>query len=116
MIYKRSNNHLQQKIQIAQVRRKVNARGDNHQKHISPTFLKNSARDDDATNSVGTTTIPSCYYRSGDNRWQQRTQLKELKVGQKIVGEKISNTDLLDGKTGPKSRFLSWVYELIVSF
>jgi len=34
--------------------------------------------------------------------WRPRLQLKDLKVGQKLVGEKISKADLLLAKTGPK--------------
>lgn len=47
--------------------------------------------------------IPQCHYKVG-NKWKKRIQLHELKQGQKIVGEKISNADLLKGKTGPKSK------------
>lgn len=46
---------------------------------------------------------PPCYYKSG-NRWKQRIQLDELKVGQKIMGERIGNADLLNAKTGPKGK------------
>lgn len=45
--------------------------------------------------------IESCLYKTSVG-WKQRIQLNELKVGQKIIGEKIAGTDLLGGKTGPK--------------
>jgi len=46
---------------------------------------------------------PCCYKTSAG--WKERIQLNELEIGQKIFGEKISGTDLLDGKTGPKLFF-----------
>jgi predicted RNA-binding protein with RPS1 domain len=60
--------------------------------------------------------IKPCYWKSpegmcrtsvGEFRpvkggWEHRLQLKDLKVGQKLIGEKISKTDLLQAKTGPK--------------
>lgn len=63
--------------------------------------------------------IRPCYWKSPDGmcrmengeympvkgEWKQRVQLKDLKVGQKLIGEKISNADLLQAKTGPKIFF-----------
>lgn len=34
--------------------------------------------------------------------WKQRVRLEDLKVGQKLIGQKISKADLLQAKTGPK--------------
>jgi len=46
----------------------------------------------------------SCFYKTSTG-WEKRIELKDLEVGQKIIGEKIPGTDLLDGKTGPKLFF-----------
>lgn len=46
--------------------------------------------------------IPPCYYKVGD-KWKKRILLDQLRVGQKIIGERITNADLLQAKTGPKS-------------
>ncbi len=46
--------------------------------------------------------ISPCYYKVGD-KWKKRIRLDELRVGQKIIGERITNADLLQAKTGPKS-------------
>ena len=48
-----------------------------------------------------------CRTETGDFRpvkggWKQRLQLKDLEVGQMLIGEKISKADLLEAKTGPK--------------
>lgn len=63
--------------------------------------------------------IEPCYWKSPDGLvrtangehkvikggWKPRIQLKDIKVGQKLIGEKISKADLLGGKTGPKIFF-----------
>jgi hypothetical protein len=46
-------------------------------------------------------TVIPCYYKIGE-KWKQRITIDELKVGQKLVGERIGNADLLAAKTGPK--------------
>jgi len=86
--YCKARHNLQQIIQVTK----------------TPSFLKNSANNDDTETCVEPI-LPPCYYNSGNNQWKQRIQLKDLEVGQKIVGWKISNTDLLNGRTGPKIFF-----------
>jgi predicted RNA-binding protein with RPS1 domain len=49
-------------------------------------------------------TVIPCYYKIGE-KWKQRITIDELKVGQKLVGERIGNADLLAAKTGPKVFF-----------
>ena len=51
-----------------------------------------------------------CFYKVGD-KWKQRIKLEELSVGQKLTGAKIRKADLLNAKTGPKSKFIifSWL-------
>ena len=44
-----------------------------------------------------------CFFKVGD-RWKQRIKLEELSVGQKLIGAKIRKADLLNAKTGPKSK------------
>mmetsp|Transcript_10722 Transcript_10722/g.30155 ORF Transcript_10722/g.30155 Transcript_10722/m.30155 type:complete len:363 (+) Transcript_10722:359-1447(+) len=40
-----------------------------------------------------------------EGRWEQRRDLAELSVGEKLVGRKVDGCDLLEGKTGPKIFF-----------
>jgi len=40
-----------------------------------------------------------------EGRWEQRRDLTELSVGEKLLGRKVDGCDLLDGKTGPKIWF-----------
>ena len=71
----------------------------------SPSCLKSTLVDmADIINNEEAEEVLPCYYRIG-NRWKQRLQLDELKVGQKLIGKKISTADLLDTKTGPKGAF-----------
>ncbi len=49
--------------------------------------------------------VKPCFYKSPDGEWKQRTQLKDLVHGQLVVGRKISTSDLLEAKTGPKVFF-----------
>lgn len=71
----------------------------------SPSCLKSTLVDmADIINNEEAEEVLPCYYRIG-NRWKQRLQLDELKVGQKLIGKKISTADLLDTKTGPKVFF-----------
>ena len=46
-----------------------------------------------------------CGYQTASGRWEQRRELAELKVGEKLLGRKVDGCDLLDGKTGPKIFF-----------
>jgi predicted RNA-binding protein with RPS1 domain len=69
-----------------------------------------------ATNPTSDDAIKPCYWRSPEGMcrtetldfrpvkggWKQRLQLKDLAVGQKLIGEKISNADLLQAKKGPR--------------
>mmetsp|Transcript_27386 Transcript_27386/g.31317 ORF Transcript_27386/g.31317 Transcript_27386/m.31317 type:complete len:373 (-) Transcript_27386:354-1472(-) len=48
--------------------------------------------------------ISQCYYKLGD-KWKQRRRLKDLEVGQMLIGQKISNADLPSAKNGPKVFF-----------
>lgn len=80
--------------------RKINRYNEIYDNPITSSFWSTSS---DVIEDVESIT-PPCYYKSG-NRWKQRIQLDELKVGQKIFGERISNADLLSGKTGPKVFF-----------
>lgn len=41
-------------------------------------------------------------FRPVKGGWKQRVQLQDLEAGEKLIGQKISNADLLRGKTGPK--------------
>ena len=41
-------------------------------------------------------------YKPVTGGWKDRVELKDLKVGDRLIGEKISNADLLQAKTGPK--------------
>lgn len=64
----------------------------------------------------GTKSQEPCFWKSPDGmcrtsdgsykpvrgQWEQRIQLKDLEVGQQLIGAKISNADLLQAKTGPK--------------
>jgi predicted RNA-binding protein with RPS1 domain len=64
-------------------------------------------------------TIKPCYWKSPDGLvrtangetkiikggWKPRIQFQDIKVGQKLIGEKISKADFLGGKTGPKIFF-----------
>lgn len=44
-------------------------------------------------------------YKVVKGGWKPRIQLKDVKVGQMLIGEKIPKADLLGGKTGPKIFF-----------
>ena len=46
-----------------------------------------------------------CGYQVASGRWEQRRELAELQVGEKLMGRKVDGCDLLDGKTGPKIFF-----------
>ena len=46
-----------------------------------------------------------CGYQVASGRWEQRRELAELQVGEKLMGRKVDGCDLLDGKTGPKVFF-----------
>ena len=46
-----------------------------------------------------------CGYQTASGRWEQRRELAELIVGEKLLGRKVDGCDLLDGKTGPKIFF-----------
>jgi len=81
----------------------------------------NTIEEEEAANlsPSGDEKVKNCYWESpegmcrmetGDFRpviggWKQRLQLKDLEVGQMLIGEKISNADLLEAKTGPKIFF-----------
>ena len=45
-----------------------------------------------------------CGYRF-EGRWEQRTELSNLAIGQKLLGRKIEGRELVEGKTGPKIWF-----------
>jgi len=69
-----------------------------------------------ASNPTSDDDIKPCYWRSPEGMcrtetldfrpvkggWKQRLQLKDLTVGQKLIGEKKPNADLLQAKKGPK--------------
>lgn len=44
-------------------------------------------------------------FRTVKGNWEQRIQLKDLKIGQVLIGEKIKKADRLNAKTGPKIWF-----------
>ncbi len=49
--------------------------------------------------------MKACFYKNPNGIWTNRIQLKDLTRGQLLIGEKISSSDLLDAKTGPKIFF-----------
>jgi predicted RNA-binding protein with RPS1 domain len=79
--------------------------------HTSSSVQENVSVEDDRGKEV-----PSCFWKTPDGmcrtsdgtfrpvegKWEQRLQLKDLKVGQQLIGKKISNADLLQANTGPK--------------
>ena len=50
---------------------------------------------------------PPCLYRGHDHRWRQRIELDKIALGQKLVGVAIEGAELLEAKTGPKSKYLA---------
>ena len=72
-----------------------------------------------STDSVTDEELKPCFWKSPDGlmrcldgefrtvkgKWEQRIQLKDLKVGQILIGEKIKKADRLNAKTGPKIWF-----------
>ena len=60
-----------------------------------------------STEGVGTDDAvvrKKCGYRF-EGRWEQRTELSNLAIGQKLLGRKIEGRELVEGKTGPKIWF-----------
>ena len=97
--------------------RKSNRYNEIYDNPITSTFWRSTGSD---TIESEESITPPCYYKSG-NRWKQRIRLDELKVGQKIFGERIGNADLLNAKTGPKGMFLllecsSLLFSFVLTF
>jgi len=77
-----------------------------------PPRTPNGLRPHHKLNNYDTTTIyiqidkenPPCFYKNHENRWRQRVELKTLSIGQRLIGVAINGTELLEGKTGPKSK------------
>ena len=92
-------NHLQRARKFSSVSRTPTPRS------LKSSYgLLSSIRVDDPENR---SELKPCFYKAGD-RWKQRILLEDLRVGQKLTGVKIEGADLLDGKTGPKSKLSKW--------
>ena len=73
--------------------------------HLQSTPATKIRLAETAAVAVDNTARRKCGYQTASGRWEQRRELAELQVGEKLMGRKVDGCDLLDGKTGPKVFF-----------
>ena len=75
-----------------------------HAFHLQPKSATTTGLAGLATDTDDKRKLRKCGYLF-EGRWEQRRDLAELSVGEKLLGRKVDGCDLLDGKTGPKVFF-----------
>lgn len=61
-----------------------------------------TAGTDVAMNAQKTVSEKKCYYRRVDGPWRPRKELRCLSIGERLFATRLPESDLLEGKTGPK--------------
>ena len=70
---------------------------------VAPTFVLHQNPQIVSEELIEASAVPPCFWRLPTGAWEQRINVDDLRVGQKLVGVLVQ--ELLDAKTGPKLWF-----------